>query len=92
MLHLEIVFFQKPDSDTAGIIFYEEKKKTWIIHVLYFGNPFESVLKRVSSSTKVKLRRVSDGITIGATTYHFISNYYQRFYFQTTKHNHNRIH
>ena len=64
----------KPESDTAGIIFYEEKKKAWIIHVLYFGNPFESVLKGVSSSTKVKLRRVSDGITINGAIYHLARN------------------
>ena len=64
----------KTDSDTAGIIFYEEKKKTWIIHVLYFGNPFESVLKGVSSSIKVKLRRVSDGITINGVIYHLVHN------------------
>lgn len=65
----------KTDSDTAGIIFYEEKKKAWIIHVLYFGNPFESVLKGVSSSTKIKLRRVSDGITINGAIYHLARNY-----------------
>ncbi len=64
----------KLDSDTTGIIFYEEKKKAWIIHVLYFGNPFESVLKRVSSSTKVKLRNVLGGITINGATYHFVCN------------------
>lgn len=64
----------KPDSDTAGIIFYDEKKKAWIIHVLYFGNPFESVLKRVGSSTKVKLRRILDGVTIDGATYHFVRN------------------
>ena len=64
----------KTDSDTAGIIFYEEKKKTWIIHVLYFGNPFESVLKGVSSSIKVKLRRVSGGITINGAIYQLARN------------------
>ena len=64
----------KPDSDTAGIIFYEEKKKAWIIHVLYFGNPFESVLKGVSSSTKIKLRRVSGGITINGAIYQLARN------------------
>jgi len=64
----------KPDSDTAGIIFYEEKKKAWIIHVLYFGNPFESVLKRISSSTKVNLRGVVDGIAINGAVYHFVRN------------------
>lgn len=64
----------KPDSDTTGIIFYEEKKKAWIIHVLYFGNPFESVLKGVSSSTKIKLRRVSGGITINGAIYQLARN------------------
>lgn len=64
----------KPDSDTAGIIFYEEKKKAWIIHVLYFGNPFGSVLKRVSSSTKVNLRGVVDGIAINGAVYYFVRN------------------
>ena len=64
----------KTDADTPGIIFYEEKKKTWIIHVLYFGNPFESVLKGVSASIKVKLRRVSDGITINGVIYHLVHN------------------
>jgi MoxR-like ATPase len=64
----------KTDSDTAGIIFYEEKKKAWIIHVLYFGNPFESVLTRLSSSTKIKLKRTLDGITFNGTTYNFVRN------------------
>ena len=58
----------KPDSDTAGM------KKAWIIHVLYFGNPFESVLKGVSSSTKIKLRRVSGGITINGAIYQLARN------------------
>jgi hypothetical protein len=64
----------KTDADTPGIIFYDEKKKIWIIHVLYFGNPFESVLKGVSASIKVKLRRVSDGITINGVIYHLVHN------------------
>jgi MoxR-like ATPase len=64
----------KTDADIPGIIFYDEKKKTWIIHVLYFGNPFESVLKGVSASIKVKLRRVSDGITINGVIYHLVHN------------------
>ena len=64
----------KTDADTPGIIFYDEKKKTWIIHVLYFGNPFESVLKRVSAAIKVKLRRVSDGVTVDGVIYHLVRN------------------
>ena len=64
----------KIDADTPGIIFYDEKKKAWIIHVLYFGNPFESVLKGVSASIKVKLRRVSDGVTVDGVIYHLVRN------------------
>jgi len=64
----------KTDADTPGIIFYDEKKKTWIIHVLYFGNPFESALKGVSAAIKVKLRRVSDGVTVDGVIYHLVRN------------------
>lgn len=64
----------KIDADTPGIIFYDEKKKAWIIHVLYFGTPFESVLKGVSASIKVKLRRVSDGVTVDGVIYHLVRN------------------
>lgn len=64
----------KIDTDTPGIIFYDEKKKAWIIHVLYLGNPFESVLKGVSASIKVKLRRVSDGVTVDGVIYQLVRN------------------
>lgn len=64
----------QPGSETKGIMIYDEKKKAWIIHVMYLGNPFDSVLRQNGSATNVKLKQISGGIIIDGTTYHFLKN------------------
>lgn len=64
----------QPDSETKGIMIYDEKKKAWIIHVMFLGNPFDSVLRQNGSAVNVKLKQISGGIVVDGTTYHFLKN------------------
>ena len=64
----------QPGSETKGILVYDEKKKAWIIHVMFLGNPFDSVLRQNGSAANVKLKQISGGIAIDGTTYHFLKN------------------
>lgn len=64
----------QPGSETKGIMIYDEKKKAWIIHVMFLGNPFDSVLRQNGSAANVKLKQISGGIVVDGTTYHFLKN------------------
>lgn len=70
-------------SETKGIMTYDEKKKAWIIHIMYVGNPFDSVLKSYASTINVKLKHIPGGIIIDGTEHNLKKNNNENF--ATTK-------
>ena len=64
----------QPGSETKGILVYDEKKKAWIIHVMYVGNPFDSVLRSYASTVIVRLKHIPEGIIIDGKKYFFQKN------------------
>ena len=53
-----------------GILYYEEKSKSWIIHAIYTGAPFDYKMSS-GKITKVKLQRCKAGIMVDGIPYLF---------------------
>lgn len=53
-----------------GILYYEEKSKSWIIHVIYTGAPFDYKMSS-GKITKVKLQKCKDGLVVDGIPYLF---------------------
>ena len=53
-----------------GILYYEEKSKSWIIHAIYTGAPFDYKMSS-GKITKVKLQKCKDGIMVDGIPYLF---------------------
>lgn len=53
-----------------GILYYEEKSKSWIIHAIYTGAPFDYKMSN-GKITKVKLQKCKDGIMVDGIPYLF---------------------
>ena len=53
-----------------GILYYEEKSKSWIIHAIYTGAPFDYKMSS-GKITKVKLQKCKAGIMVDGIPYLF---------------------
>ena len=53
-----------------GILYYEEKSKSWIIHAIYTGAPFDYKMSN-GKITKVKLQKCKAGIMVDGIPYLF---------------------
>ena len=53
-----------------GILYYEEKSKSWIIHAIYTGAPFDYKMSS-GKITKIKLQKCKDGIMVDGIPYLF---------------------
>ncbi len=53
-----------------GILYYEEKSKSWIIHAIYTGAPFDYKMSS-GKITKVKLQKCKDGLVVDGIPYLF---------------------
>ena len=53
-----------------GILYYEEKSKSWIIHAIYTGAPFDYKMSS-GKITKVKLQKCKVGIMVDGIPYLF---------------------
>ena len=53
-----------------GILYYEEKSKSWIIHAIYIGAPFDYKMSS-GKITKVKLQKCKGGIMVNGIPYLF---------------------
>lgn len=53
-----------------GILYYEEKSKSWIIHAIYTGAPFDYKMSS-EKITKVKLQKCKAGIMVDGIPYLF---------------------
>lgn len=54
-----------------GILYYEEKSKSWIIHAIYTGAPFDYKKSSNGKNTKIKLQKCKDGIMVDGIPYLF---------------------
>jgi MoxR-like ATPase len=53
-----------------GILYYEDKSKSWIIHAIYTGAPFDYKMSS-GKITKVKLQKCKNGIMVDGIPYLF---------------------
>ena len=72
------VLFFKPDyshvdihKSIDGIVFYDQDKKSWVVHAIYTGTPYDYKTKAGSKVMKVKLTKCQGGIIINGTAYAF---------------------
>lgn len=54
----------------GGILYFEEKNKNWLIHVIYTGAPFDYKMSG-GKITKVKLQKCKGGIMVDSIPYLF---------------------
>ena len=59
------------DKPIDGIIYYDESKKSWIVHAIYTGAPFDNNIKNASNVRKVNLNKCLGGIIIDGVPYGF---------------------
>ena len=71
--NIKVVCLQNDEWEQKWFI-YDEKKKAWIIHVMYVGNPFDSVLRSYASTVIVRLKHIPEGIIIDGKKYFFQKN------------------
>ncbi len=70
--------FFKPDYNhvelneaSDGILYRDEQKKSWIVHAIYTGAPFDYRVKNAQNVKKVKLQKCEGGIIIDNIPYAF---------------------
>ena len=54
-----------------GILYRDDQKKSWIVHAIYTGAPFDYKVKNVQNIKKIKLQKCNGGIIIDNTPYAF---------------------
>ena len=59
------------DKLTDGILYYDENKKSWIVHAIYTGAPFDYKTKSVGDVRKVKLLKCNGGVIIDGIPFAF---------------------
>lgn len=59
------------DKASDGILYRDDQKKAWIVHVIYTGAPFDYKVKNAQNMRKIKLQKCSGGIIIDKTPYAF---------------------
>ena len=59
------------DKPIDGIIYYDKSKKSWIVHAIYTGAPFDNNIKNASNVRKVNLNKCLGGIIIDGVPYGF---------------------
>ena len=63
------------EKDISGIVYLDSNVKSWIIHAIYMGTPFD---KKVNSSGKVEkviLRKCKGGVMINGISYAFLRTF-----------------
>ena len=59
------------DKASDGILYRDEQKKTWIVHAIYTGAPFDYKVKNAQNVRRIKLQKCNGGIIIDKTPYAF---------------------
>lgn len=59
------------DKVSDGILYRDEQNKSWIIHAIYTGAPFDYKIRNVQNIRKIKLQKCNGGIIIDNTPYAF---------------------
>ena len=59
------------DKLTDGILYYDENKKSWIVHAIYTGAPFDYKTKSAGDVRKVKLLKCNGGVIIDGIPFAF---------------------
>ena len=59
------------DKASDGIFYYDEQKKSWIVHAIYTGAPFDYKVKNAQNVRRVKLQKCNGGVFIDNVPYAF---------------------
>ena len=54
-----------------GILYRDDQKKSWIVHAIYTGAPFDYKVRNAQNVKKIKLQKCYGGIIIDNTPYAF---------------------
>ena len=54
-----------------GILYWDNQKKSWIVHAIYTGAPFDYKVRNAQNVKKIKLQKCYGGIIIDNTPYAF---------------------
>ena len=54
-----------------GILYHDDQKRSWIVHAIYTGAPFDYKVKNAQNVKKVKLQKCNGGIIIDNIPYAF---------------------